>query len=107
MVDTHTDRRTLHLTGRVLTGAEKRDLMAFIRVVREDEGQEIALERATAQVDSTVPATATADELHTSALSALDGGDLRTALRLFRRVVALEPRHLLALDNTGRAHLQL
>src|SRR5256885_3488330 len=105
--DTITAERTLHLTGRVLSGAEQRDLMAFIRVVREDEGQEIALERATAQVDSTVPATATADELHTNALSALDGGDLRTALRLFRRVVALEPRHLWAWNNMGRAYLQL
>jgi len=57
--------------------------------------------------DSTVPASATADELHSSALTALNNGDFRTALRLFRRVVQLEPRHQWAWNNMGRVFLNM
>jgi tetratricopeptide (TPR) repeat protein/transglutaminase-like putative cysteine protease len=105
--DTIAVERTLHLTGQILSRAEQRDLSSFLRVIRDDERQAISLERASADADSTVPASATADELHSSALAALNNGDPRTALRLFRRVVELEPRHRFAWNNLGRAQLQL
>jgi len=105
--DTMLAERALHLTGRILSGTGQRDLTAFVRVIREDESQEIALERATSGADSTAPASATADELHSSALAALNNGDARTALRLLRRVVDLDPRHQWAWNNLGRAYLRL
>src|SRR5690349_17216450 len=91
----------------MLSRAEQRDLSSFVRVIRDDEGQDIVLERSGASADSTVPASATADELHGSALAALNNRDYRTALRLFRRVVELEPQHRWAWNNLGRAHLGL
>ncbi len=91
--DTITMERMLHLTGGIFSRADQRDLAALFRVIREDERQEVALERAASAVDSTVPKSATADELHRNGLAALDNGDFRTALRLFRRTVELEPRH--------------
>ncbi len=105
--DTITVERTLRVSGPVLSRTERRDLTAFMRVIREDERQEIALERTASDADSTVPTSATADELHSSALTALNNGDLRTALRLFRRVVQLEPRHQWAWNNIGRVFLNM
>src|SRR5204862_249454 len=83
--------------------AEQRDLTAFVRVIREDERQEVGLERAGAAADSIVSSSATADEVHSSALAAFNNGDSRAALRLFRRVVELEPRHQWAGHNLARA----
>jgi len=105
--DTLAVERTLHLTGRIFSRAEQRDLTAFVRVIREDERQEVGLERAGAAADSIVSSSATADEVHSSALAAFNNGDSRAALRLFRRVVELEPRHQWAWNNMGRAYMRL
>jgi len=105
--DTITIERKLHMTPTILSRADQRDLAALFRVVREDERQEVALERAASAVDSTVPKSATADELHRSGLAAFDNGDFRTALRLLRRVVELEPRHQWGWNNLGRVYLRL
>ncbi len=105
--DTLAVERTLHLTGRIFSRAEQRDLTAFVRVIREDERQEVGLERAGAAPDSIVSSSATADEVHSSALAAFNNGDSRAALRLFRRVVELEPRHQWAWNNMGRAYMRL
>ena len=105
--DTITIERTLHFTGQILSRADQRDLAALFRVIREDERQQVALERPASAVDSTVPRSATADDLHRNGLAAFDNGDFRTALRLFRRVVELEPRHQWAWNNLGRVYLRL
>ncbi|HVH67748.1 MAG TPA: DUF3857 domain-containing protein [Gemmatimonadales bacterium] len=80
------------------------DLRAFVRGVRADEDQEAELTRAG---DAPIPATANVAELHQAGYDALRAGDARTAVRLFRQVVQIEPRHQFAWNNLGRAYLQL
>jgi tetratricopeptide (TPR) repeat protein len=73
--------------------------------VNEDQNRKLVFTRATPV--PAVSATANADDLHRVALVALNGGKARAAAQGFRRVTELEPKHLWAWNNLGRAYLQL
>ena len=103
--DTLFAERSVRLDRRMLSAVQKRDYAAFVHAIQEDERQELALERPTGGGQPAVPETATADELHQSGLAALNSGDFRTAIGLFKRVVQLEPKHAWAWNNLGLAYL--
>jgi len=105
--DTLTAERSLHLNAMILSRADTRDYAAFVRAISQDEHQQLGAHRLAATGQPAIPPSATADELHRSALAALNNGDLRAAVRLLRRVVELEPRHQWAWNNLGRAFLRL
>ncbi len=96
--------RSLEWREQALPPERVADLRAFIRSVRADEGQEAELTRAG---DAAVPASANVAELHQAGSDALAAGDARTAVKFFRQVVKLEPRHEWAWNNLGRAYLNL
>lgn len=98
--------RELRLTHDRLSPTQREDYAAFLRAVHEDENQALLLEHGGADTLA-VPQTAGAAELHHSGLDAINNGDYRTAVRLFRRVIELEPEHKLAWNNLGRAYLEL
>jgi Flp pilus assembly protein TadD len=97
--------RALKWRQRELRPEQLADLRAFARTVRADEAQHLHLSRAASA--PAIPATASATELHRAGWDALGAGDARTAVRLFRQVVTLDPRHAVAWNNLGRAYMQL
>jgi Flp pilus assembly protein TadD/transglutaminase-like putative cysteine protease len=105
--DTLIVERALRLERRTLPPARATDLAAFQRVLEEDQNRTLTFTRATAVASPAGAATGNADDLHRVGMDALDAGDARGAIRAFRRVTELEPRHQYAWNNLGRAYLQL
>jgi tetratricopeptide (TPR) repeat protein len=108
--DTLVVERVLQFTQRMLPPDRKSEFTSFKRIVGEDEDRTITLTRTGAAPAPGVTATAAggdADELHRQGMAALDQNDARTAIRAFRRVTELVPRHQWAWNNLGRAYLQI
>lgn len=109
--DTLVLERSLRFARRVLPADRLIDFASFRNIVREDEKRTIALTRS-----GDAPATpaaaaaaggADADELHRRGMAALDANDARSAIRAFRAVTELVPRHQWAWNNLGRAYMMV
>ncbi len=106
--DTLTALRSIRLTRSRLTPDLAADWNSFRRTVKSDQDQSVALVRSTdAPATSAAPVAGDAEQLHAAGLDALNAGDGASAVRLFRQVVKLEPRHQYAWNNLGRAYMQL
>jgi Flp pilus assembly protein TadD/transglutaminase-like putative cysteine protease len=104
--DTFLAERHLKLKQRKLPAARVRDYLAFVRALRADEGQMLAVE-STAAGKPEIPETAKASELYDAGLAAYRNTDYRMAAALLERVVALEPEHKDAWNDLGLAYLAL
>lgn len=98
--------RHLKLKQRELPASRVPDYLAFVRALRADEGQTLAVE-STAAGKPEIPETAKASELYDAGLAAYRNTDYRMAVALLERVVALEPNHKDAWNNLGLAYLAL
>jgi len=105
--DTLLVQRTVTFIRRVLPPDRAAEFRSFRDIVREDEKRTISLTRSG---DAPVTPAATggdADELHRRGMAALDANDARSAVRAFRAVTELVPRHQWAWNNLGRAYMML
>jgi tetratricopeptide (TPR) repeat protein len=102
--DTIVAERLLSVSGSGSVEANARDYASFVRAVKNDEEQDLVLERASGTV-ADAEANASAVELYRSAIAAYNNRDLPGAIRLLGRVVKLEPRHQQAWNELGRAYL--
>ena len=84
----------------------KEEHEAFLRVVRADARQTLALESAAA-ITSAAKGDLKASELNQKALAALKQGNYSEAVTLLTRVVELEPKDKSAWNTLGRAHMAL
>ena len=82
------------------------DYQAFSRALSADEGQTIGVESAVAGTP-TIPPTAKADELVEAGAAALQGGNARAAVELFKRVTELDPKRKGAWNSLGLAYFRL
>ncbi|MCL5286738.1 MAG: DUF3857 domain-containing protein [Acidobacteria bacterium] len=99
--------RVMKFQMRELPGDRAGDYRAFLRAVRNDEGQELWVESTAAAGAPTIPENVKAPELYEAAVAALNGGNFNVAVDLLERVTVLEPKHKFAWNNLGRAYLAL
>ncbi len=102
---TLTAERSMNFKMAELPASRAGDYLAFTRAVTADEDQALTVENA-APGASTVPATAKPDELLEAGRAALNSGNVRAAIPLLERVVALEPQHKEAWNDLGLARLR-
>lgn len=107
--DTLVVERALHFTRLVLPRSRAPDFASFRDVIRQDERRTIALTRSgpPPEVPVTTASATDAEALHERGVAALDENDARSAIRAFRAVTELVPRHQYAWNNLGRAYLML
>lgn len=106
--DTLVVERTVRFTRRFLPRERNGDFAAFRRVLDEDQDRTLTFNRTTAPpAAAAAAANANTDALHETGMQAIEAGDGRGAVRAFRRVVELAPRHQYAWNNLGRAYLML
>jgi tetratricopeptide (TPR) repeat protein/transglutaminase-like putative cysteine protease len=98
-----TAERTLRFRMRELPAARTRDYLAFVRAVRSDEGQLLAVETSSASKPA-IPSSAKPAELYEAAQAAMQSGNFNGAIELLNRVVELEPKHQSAWDDLGRVY---
>jgi tetratricopeptide (TPR) repeat protein/transglutaminase-like putative cysteine protease len=80
------------------------DYAAFVRVVRADAKQALALETSAPIAAAPVASNLSAAELNRQGYDALQAGNYAQAVALLKRVVELEPKDKIAWNNLGRAH---
>ena len=102
--NTFTAERTVKLLWRDLPVARLGDYGAFRRAVFADEAQQLALEN-TQQGTPKPPDNVKASELYEAGISALQAGNFRGAVEMFKRTVELEPKHKSAWNDLGNAYL--
>jgi len=95
--------RSLRFTRRTLPPERGADFDALTRVVHGDENQTVMLLRPAGA--PAVSATASVTELYEAGRRAYESRDYRAAVRSYRRVVVLEPRHADAWNELGRSYL--
>lgn len=101
--NTLTAERKVNFRMRELPAARARDYLAFVRAVRNDEGQTVAVETAVAGAP-TIPETAKAEELFQAASAAFGNQNYALAVDLLKRVLELEPKHKAAWGVLGLAY---
>lgn len=99
--------RVMKFRLRELPAERAGDYRAFLRAVRNDEGQDLWVESTAAAGAPMIPEGAKATELNESAVAALNNRNYSVAVELFKRVTTLEPKHKFAWNNLGRAYLSL
>ena len=80
------------------------DYAAFVRVVRADAKQTLALETSAPIAAAPAASNLSAAELNRQGYDALQAGNYAQAVALLERVVKLEPKDKIAWNNLGRAH---
>lgn len=88
---TLTATRTLNFKMHELPAARADDYMAFAHAVESDESQSLHLQNASTGAPH-VPQTAKVEDVMDAAEVALHGHDAQTAIPLFQRVIALDPK---------------
>ncbi|MGC2331084.1 MAG: DUF3857 domain-containing protein [Candidatus Acidiferrales bacterium] len=102
---TLTAERILNFKIRELPPSRTSDYLAFARAVSADEGQMLEVANATPGSPE-IPATAKPDDLFEAGLAALNAGNMRAAIPLFQRVVALDPKYKQGWNDLGIAFLR-
>jgi Flp pilus assembly protein TadD len=90
-----------------LPAERSQDYAAFVRVVRADAKQTLALETNGPVVAAAVAPDVSAAELNRQGYDALQARNYAQAVALLKRVVDLEPKDKVAWNNLGRAHAGL
>jgi tetratricopeptide (TPR) repeat protein len=98
-----TAERKLAFRMRELPPARARDYLAFVRALRNDEGQTVSVETTVAGTP-TIPESAKADELFQAAGAAFGSENIALATELLKRVLELEPKHKTAWGVLGLAY---
>lgn len=102
---TLTAERTVDFKMRELPAARTSDYRAFVRAVNNDEHQMLVVANATPGAPE-IPGTAKPDDLFDAAVAALNAGNMRAAIPLFQRVIALDPKHKQVWNDLGVAYLR-
>ena len=102
---TLTAERILNFKIHELPASRTSDYLAFARAVNADENQALVVASATPGAPE-IPAAAKPDDLFEAGLAALNSGNMRAAIPLFQRVVALDPKYKQAWNDLGIAYLR-
>jgi len=102
---TLTAERTVNFKMRELPASRTSDYRAFVRAVNNDEHQMLVVANATPGAPE-IPGSAKPDDLFDAAVAALNAGNMRAAIPLFQRVIALDPKHKQVWNNLGVAYLR-
>jgi tetratricopeptide (TPR) repeat protein/transglutaminase-like putative cysteine protease len=102
---TLTAERSLDFKMRELPAARAGDFQAFTRAVTSDESQALVVEN-TASGAPELPPDAKAEDLFDAGAAALNSSNLRAAIPLLERTVALDPGHKQAWNDLGLAYLR-
>jgi tetratricopeptide (TPR) repeat protein len=97
-------RRSLVIRKNELPPERRADFRAFWRSIQTDFNQQLALE-SKGDAASALPESKDADELENAADAASNSRNYETAITLYKRVVALEPKYKYAWNNMGLAQL--
>ncbi len=103
---TLTADRSLNFKMRELPATRAADFQAFTRAVTSDENQPLVVENSAPGAPE-LPADAQAGDLFDAGLAALNSSNLRAAIPLLERAVALDPSHKQAWDDLGLAYLRV
>ena len=103
---TLTAERILNFKMRELPASRTSDYLAFARAVNNDENQPLVVENSTSGAPE-IPAAAKPADLFEAGLAALNSGNMRAAIPLFQRVVALDPKYKQAWNDLGLAYLRV
>lgn len=98
--------RSLDFKMRELPASRAADYLAFTHAVETDEGQVLIIENPSASVTS-IPASATADELFEEGTAALHSGNTNAAIPLLQRATEVQPKHKRAWSELGLAYLSM
>jgi tetratricopeptide (TPR) repeat protein len=101
---TLTAERSLNFRMRELPASRAGDYAAFTRAVSGDEAQTLLIENGSKA--TSIPASATADDLFEAGSAALKAGNTPSAITLLERATELQPRHKQAWNELGLAYLQ-
>ncbi len=101
-----TGKRDLKILVREIPDSRADDYAAFRRVVKADEGQQVALENQSPSSAATVGGDS-ADDLNAAGLQALKNQQYQLAVDLFNKAVALDAKNKSAWNNLGRAYMGL
>jgi tetratricopeptide (TPR) repeat protein/transglutaminase-like putative cysteine protease len=100
--------RAFHWKAAELPIARAADYLAFVRAIRADEEQRFELElKAGATTSPSSTANASSQELHEAARTAYRNGHYAESIALYKRVIALEPKHQTAWNNMGLSQMAL
>lgn len=101
--------RVLRFTQRAIPASRRAELASLRETVRNDERRSIAVTRSgpLAAAAARPGTTDTASLMEAAMESKRSGGDPRAALRGFRRVLALAPRHPRAWRELGYLHVAM
>ena len=100
-----TAERTIDFKTRELPASRTSDYLAFARAVQSDESQALVVANATPGAPE-IPSSAKPDDLFDAAVAALNAGNMRAAIPLFQRVLALDPKYKQAWNDLGVAYLR-
>jgi len=101
-----TAERTLVTTLNELPAARASDYIAFRRAVLADAEQRVSIDSSAAG-SPVLSADLKGDELYDAAKAAFERGSFNTAIELFQKVVASDPKHKSAWMDLGRAYMVL
>lgn len=99
-----TAERTLVTSIDELPSARASDYLAFRRAVVTDATQHLSID-STAAGAPTLSADLKGDDLYDAAKAEFDRGNYTTAIDLFKKVVAADPKHKTAWMDLGRAYM--
>jgi tetratricopeptide (TPR) repeat protein/transglutaminase-like putative cysteine protease len=102
---TLTAERILNFKLRELPASRTSDYLAFARAVNNDENQPLVVANASPGAPE-IPAAAKPADLFEAGLAALNSGNMRAAIPLFQRVVALDPKYKQAWNDLGISYLR-
>ncbi len=103
---TVTAERSLDFKMRELAASRADDFLAFSRTVAADQNQPLVVINTTPGAPA-VPSSASVDSLIESGLAALNAGNARSAIPLFKRVVELDPAHKQAWNDLGLSDFRI
>lgn len=99
-----TAERTLVTSIDELPSSRASDYLAFRRAVLTDATQHLSID-STAAGSPTLSADLKGDDLYDAAKAEFDRGNYTTAIELFKKVVAADPKHKTAWMDLGRAYM--
>ncbi|MGC2112631.1 MAG: DUF3857 domain-containing protein [Candidatus Korobacteraceae bacterium] len=101
-----TSHRTMKVLVAEIPHDRSEDYAAFLRVMRADESQQIALQNTQAGATG-AGGSESASDLNDAALQALSNQHFDLAVDLFQRALKADPKYKSAWGNLGRAYLAL
>lgn len=101
-----TAARSVSFNMHDVPAARLSDYVAFTRAVALDQNQPLAIEY-TGSGKPELPASITPEQLISAGEASLNGGNARSALSLFQRAVAIDPKSRDAWNDLGLAYLRL